>query len=198
LKQSKSKHAILGLLAQGSGSGYDIKKIVEQKISHFWNESYGQIYPILKDLAATKLVSRKVERQTGKPDRQVYTITARGRASLDDWLSEPAQFQVLRNETLLKLFFGHESDTDANLRLIQRYRDYHLQLIDGCAELEKELKRDHPGDTDLPYWLMTIDHCRVEARAVLRWCDVTLKKLADLDEPTRGRKPRATPVRQRR
>jgi hypothetical protein len=30
--------------------GYDIKKEVEERLSHFWSESYGHIYPMLRRL----------------------------------------------------------------------------------------------------------------------------------------------------
>ncbi len=49
-RENKTKYALLGLLNVCPGSGYDIKKLMEQSTSNFWNESYGQIYPILKDV----------------------------------------------------------------------------------------------------------------------------------------------------
>lgn len=36
-----TEFAILGLLAEGPLSGYDIKKEVEERLSHFWSQSYG-------------------------------------------------------------------------------------------------------------------------------------------------------------
>jgi len=40
--QSTSSFAILGVLSLGAMSGYDVKKLIERSIAHFWNESYGQ------------------------------------------------------------------------------------------------------------------------------------------------------------
>jgi PadR family transcriptional regulator AphA len=57
---------------------------IRQSVGHFWNESYGQIYPNLKKLASEGLVSRKTERQKGKPDRHVYSITDKGRERLKE------------------------------------------------------------------------------------------------------------------
>src|SRR5258707_1269885 len=42
--------AMLGLIALRPRSGYDIKRIVDRSIRHFWAASYGQIYPELKRL----------------------------------------------------------------------------------------------------------------------------------------------------
>ena len=87
MKPNKSKLAILGLVAHEPASGYDIKKLVEQMLSHFWNESYGQIYPILKQLAAEGLAVRKTQRQKGKPDRQLYSVTPKGVDELREWFA---------------------------------------------------------------------------------------------------------------
>src|SRR5262249_61796934 len=77
-KTSTTEYAVLGMLAMGPGSGYDLKKRIEGSVAHFWSESYGQIYPILSRLAAEGLIARRLERQKGKPDRHVYSITAAG------------------------------------------------------------------------------------------------------------------------
>ena len=62
-------NALLGLLSLGPMSGYDIRQLIPQSIGHFWSESYGQIYPGLKRLAAAGLVEKKTERKKGSPDR---------------------------------------------------------------------------------------------------------------------------------
>ena len=78
MREAKSKYAILGMLSIAPMSGYDIKKEVEASISNFWTESYGQIYPVLRNLISEKLVTKTVESEAGKPDRHVYSLTAKG------------------------------------------------------------------------------------------------------------------------
>src|SRR3989442_5298099 len=87
-------------------SGYDVKKLIERSIAHFWSESYGQIYPILNRLAAEGLAERRRERQRGKPDRHVYSLTSKGRPELLRWLALTARLQPLRSAVLLKTFPG--------------------------------------------------------------------------------------------
>ena len=65
MKDKKSKYAILGMLSIEPMSGYDIKKEIEESISNFWTESYGQIYPVLKSLVAEKLVTKTVQKGAG-------------------------------------------------------------------------------------------------------------------------------------
>ena len=47
---------MLGLLAGGPRSGYDIKSIVDRSTRFFWAASYGQIYPELRRLEAEGLI----------------------------------------------------------------------------------------------------------------------------------------------
>ena len=47
-------------------SGYDIKKLVDVGLSHFWSENYGQIYPTLESLVQEGLATRKEDRSSGK------------------------------------------------------------------------------------------------------------------------------------
>src|SRR5260370_41678899 len=89
-KENKSKYAILGVLSYGPMSGYDIKKFIQQSISNFWSESYGQIYPILTQLTAEGLASSHTEHQDGKPERYMYTLNGKGREALQQWLAEPS------------------------------------------------------------------------------------------------------------
>ena len=81
-------NALLGLLSLEPMSGYDIRQMISRSIGYFWSESYGQIYPGLKRLAADGLVEKKTERRKGSPDRHVYSLTAAGRKQLEAELSE--------------------------------------------------------------------------------------------------------------
>lgn len=87
-------------------SGYEVGQNIRKSVGHIWSESYGQIYPNLKKLAADGLLSSKLEKQQGKPDRWIYSLTAEGRKRLVEWLIVPPQPEIPRNEMLLKLFFG--------------------------------------------------------------------------------------------
>jgi DNA-binding PadR family transcriptional regulator len=161
----------------GPGSGYDIKKLVSRLLSHFWSESYGQIYPILKQLSAEGLAVRKVQRQRGKPDRQIYTITRKGVEVLNDWLREPTQIQVPRNETLLRISLGQMSSPEETLAQVERYRDHHLQNLQACSELEAAIREEFQAAPQLPFWLLTVSHEKHVSRAAIRWCDEARKVL---------------------
>ncbi len=177
MKETKSKYAVLGMLSICPMSGYDIKKRVGESISNFWSESYGQIYPILKRLVDEELVTKTVERQSGKPDRHVYALTEQGRKELHRWLAEGVVAKIERNEFLLKLFFGEEVAVATNIKHVEKYRELQLHLLEKYEAVEQEIKAKYADDSNLSYWLMTLGYGQHVSQALLRWCDETLLRL---------------------
>lgn len=186
-RENKSKYAVMGFLSLAPLSGYDIKKMFEQSIINFWNESYGQIYPILKRLVDEGLATRSVEKHLGKPDRHVYALTDKGQEQLQDWLSEPAEPQKQRIEILLKLFFGRQVAVEDNMRHVQRFRDVHHQLLQKLGSIEGSVKVEHTENPDLPYWLMTVSFGQHVYQALIQWCDETLATMSRMAEETNPR-----------
>ena len=177
MKKTKSRYAILGMLSICPMSGYDIKKTIEESISNFWSESYGQIYPILKTLVADDLVTKTVETQSGKPDRHVYKLTRKGRQELQHWLSREVVPKVQRNEFLLKMFFGEEVSPSTNRKHVEQYRVLQLQLLGKYDALETEIRSKYGADPNSSYWLMTLQYGKHVSHALVKWCDQTLAKL---------------------
>jgi PadR family transcriptional regulator, regulatory protein AphA len=188
MKKTKSRYAILGMLSICPMSGYDIKKTIEESISEFWSESYGQIYPILRRLVADELVIKTVEIQSGKPDRHVYELTKSGHEELQRWLGEGVAPKVQRNELLLKLFFGGEVAAKTSLKHVEQYREVQLQLLEKYSALEKEIKSKYAGDRNSAYWLMTLQHGKHVSHALVNWCDQTLVKLNKMVNPAKNRR----------
>ena len=125
---------VLGMLALGARTGYDIKRAIDLSTRFFWNASYGQIYPELHRLEERGLVSATSDPPGGRR-RTSYELTAAGRAALDGWLRDDSEFTFeSRDEGVLKLFFGDIQSRDgviANLRAKQRWCEGALQLFLG-------------------------------------------------------------------
>lgn len=179
-RENKSKYAILGILSFGPMSGYDIKKKIETSTSNFWSESYGQIYPILKQLVAQGLATQFVQEQVGKPNRHVYELTEIGQQELQRWLMEPVEPQVERIEILLKLFFGHQVSIADNIRHVQQFRQLQQELLYKYEILEEKLKQNKLDNSSIPYWLITVSYKLHVTESLIHWCDRTLKTLNQL------------------
>jgi DNA-binding PadR family transcriptional regulator len=76
------KHTLLGFLNYYPMTGYELKKFFDTSVAHFWNAEQSQIYAALKHLEAEDLVEMRVEMQTDRPNRKVYSITQDGRDEL--------------------------------------------------------------------------------------------------------------------
>jgi DNA-binding PadR family transcriptional regulator len=181
-RENKSKYAVLGVLSLGPMTGYDVKKTIEMSLGNFWSESYGQIYPILKDLVAEGLATVETEIPLVGANRRVYTITPTGRKELRRWLERPPEHNVARIEILLKLFFGWQVPPEESRKKVEEYRQLQQDLLthyDGIEERLRAEQTDHPG---LPYWLMTIGYGRHVTRALIDWCDESLATLESLED----------------
>jgi PadR family transcriptional regulator AphA len=181
-------NALLGLLSMGPMSGYDIRQMIPQSIGHFWSESYGQIYPGLKRLAAAGLVRKKTERKKGSPDRNVYSLTAEGRERLREWLKLPVAEEVPRNELLLKLFFGADVPPSVSRKHVQACMTSHEQKVQVYGAIAKKLRKEEANDPRLPFWLMTLSMGRHHSAAIVKWCKETLTELDGMERRQKGGK----------
>jgi PadR family transcriptional regulator, regulatory protein AphA len=176
-RSSSSMEILLGLLTIEPMSGYDLGLTIRGSVGHFWNESYGQIYPNLKRLTAEGLVTSKTERQKGKPDRHIYSITGKGREHLAAWLAVEPQPEIPRNELLLKLFFGAQVPVEILIGYVERMAETEralLQKFTRAGEEEIAANRQYP---DAPYWQMAVRFGQLELEAHQRWAEETLAEL---------------------
>lgn len=169
-KVNRTEYAVMGLLAMGARTGYDIKKMVEETISHFWNESFGHIYPVLKRLHERGWVTKTAEVEQGR-NRNVYALTESGQAALQAWFKEPVAPTPLRNELLLKLFFGRfaaAGDLRAQV-LAHRARQQQGQAM--IASILQQLPDEPEAAPHLTYWRLTLSMGAHVTQALLDWSD---------------------------
>lgn len=138
-----SSYVILGLLAtRGGATPYALKKWVDESIGYFWDFPRAQLYIDPERLTRLGLVAEK--REPGGRRRRVYSITAAGEDELRRWLHQPAVAEVeLRDQGLLKLFFGSLLSVDDVVALAQRERDLHRQRLGAYLQIRAEIER-HP------------------------------------------------------
>jgi PadR family transcriptional regulator AphA len=163
--------AVLGLLALGPRSGYDIKRAVDRSIRHFWAASYGQIYPELKKLEEAGWIAGK-DADRGARSRRVYRLTARGRRELEGWLHGYETRIELRDESLLRLFFADTLPPDEALGLLAARREGYRMMLAYLQGLDDGSGEEDPPFVDLVYrW--GLDYCEWG----IAWCDRQERRL---------------------
>ncbi len=170
MKQTAVTPVVLGLLALGARSGYDIKSAVDRSTRFFWAASYGQIYPELRRLEAEGLV-RGEDAPNGARGRRVYELTDAGRQALEDWLVGPTTTIEYRDESLLRLFFADAVPREQALGLLEARKRGHEQYLDVLKAIDSRPGTD-PDFVDLVLrWGIDFNEWGRQ------WCEQQLRRL---------------------
>jgi len=138
------KTVCLGMLTDGSASGYDLKKQFESTFGHFFAAGYGSIYPALSSLAEKDLVTCERIPQEGKPDRKVYEITDAGRAFLLQALEEPSPCHKVRSEFLATMCFAHLMPEHQIQTVLKNRQEECAHYINAISDIENDCQQDWP------------------------------------------------------
>jgi DNA-binding PadR family transcriptional regulator len=95
---------ILGFLMYGPKSGYDIKKLMSLSTAHFYETSYGSIYPSLERMEKAGLVHAERSEGSGRL-RRVFELREAGRQAFLEWLVSPLDIKKGPSQLLARLFF---------------------------------------------------------------------------------------------
>lgn len=138
-------YAILGWLATGPGSGYDLVRQMDLGLSWFWGAAHSQIYPRLKELQAQGLITSEAVTVGTKLEKRVYSITEEGRSTVRQWASEPPTYPPNRDSERLRLIFGDHSDAKDIRRHFQTHRARYEGRLKELQEFVAVLTgRQHP------------------------------------------------------
>jgi DNA-binding PadR family transcriptional regulator len=177
MREQSSGFVILGVLAIGGElSGYDIRQWIEQAVGFFWRESFGQIYPELRRLAAAGLVKIATESASGRKTKR-YRITAKGREELRRWLERAPRPERPRIELLLKLFFGEVTGPGAASALLRNAQATYGERAKALAAAEGLVIADDRASPNLVYALITVLSGRLVYAARLEWARASLALL---------------------
>ncbi len=74
---------VLALLAKGEGYGYQLRKDLALRSKHYFQFSFGSLYPTLRTLEKRGLARARWVKAGRLRERKHYVITAKGRAELE-------------------------------------------------------------------------------------------------------------------
>ena len=172
---------MLGLLAFGRRSGYDLRRLAERSVGDIWTPSRSQIYKVLPRLVSAGLANAREVEQRGRPDKALYTITPQGRRTLRAWLGE-IEHEPPNPSTIfaLKLFFCDFVAPDVALAQLNAYRAFLTRRLDEYEQLQK----DPAGEPQLfPQLVLARVIARIRATRV--WADVADAAIAKRTRSTR-------------
>jgi DNA-binding PadR family transcriptional regulator len=166
------KHAILGFLIDQPMHGYALKHALSPALPAERRINDGVLYPLLRRMEEEGLVSGRVERREGAPDRRVFHPTEAGRRAFREWLESPVGEE---DEVEYDFMVGHPFLTKClffrGLRPVQVARKLADQLVGAEAKLA-DFRRIRKGMVERgvdPYRIAVLDLGIAQQREKVRW-----------------------------
>ena len=117
IQLTQTSYVVLGMVNfAGKATPYDLKQMVSAAVGPFFSIPHSQVYAEPARLAKAGYLTESREPKGRR--RKHYSLTAKGRKALKDWLEEPtSELYELRDPGLLKLAFGSDPKALAKAQL---------------------------------------------------------------------------------
>lgn len=169
-----STYAILGLLTFGEMSGYDLGKLVDRTVGHFFSPAKSQIYSELRRLVARGYANERRVEQQDRPDKSLYRITPKGERALRGWLESPeVEPTTVRMPFLLKLFFAAYLPHESLLAQVKEVQRQARETLDDLGQLEREIG----GREEFFFPNLVLQFGQAHCRARIRWTEKVLREV---------------------
>lgn len=182
-KLTLTSYALLGILSRQPWSAYELNKWMQQSmVRASCPRVESRVYSEIKNLRDHGLATCHKERQ-GNRERSVYTITERGRETLQDWLHTEGDRMRVEYETLLKLSFAEQAEPelmDDLIDALERQACTDLQTVINTCESVVEQGGWREANTGHLNVLM-VRFITELAEARLRWAQQARAFVAGLD-----------------
>lgn len=134
---SPLKGALLGLVLQHPGHGYDLANRLNRRLGPAWQIEAKGLYPMLQQLERAGLVLSKAVDHDGPTGRRVvYHPTERAQDALTEWMAASATTEPVRVELQAKLAVARGEDMPCLLAALDCYeRECHALLNASSEEL---------------------------------------------------------------
>jgi DNA-binding PadR family transcriptional regulator len=127
--------ALLGFLAGGELSGYELAKAAGELIGDFWHVTRSQVYRELAALSDRGLI---IPAGTGPRARQPYQITEAGREAFAGWVAQQPQLEQIRYPLLLTMAFGSWLGPERLLQFAEAHRSAHEERLARYRSLQAD------------------------------------------------------------
>ena len=172
--------AILGFLNYQPYTGYDLKKIFDTSVRHFWPADQSQIYKTLTRLTEQGFAKMERVPQEDRPDRKVYSITKAGRGELIHWLATPPPVGEPRSAALIQVFFAAQLTDE---QILSKFESFASLMRAVLAQYDQVPAQLEPFELEIPssrehyFWLLTLDNGIRSMRAALEWAENVIEQI---------------------
>jgi DNA-binding PadR family transcriptional regulator len=181
------EYAILGFLNYQPLTGYDLKKVFDRSIRHFWHADQSQIYRTLTRLTDDGSVQMEVIEQSDRPDRKVYSITPAGRTQLLNWLSLPFPQEDSRSVPLVQMFFSGQISDDLmveKLTVTLNGMKQQMAVFDMIPDQVSEFTPMAKNDREIFFWFLTLELGKRNLQMTMDWMESIVDRIKRQDYST--------------
>ncbi len=188
------RHGILGLINYNDKTGYELMKAFRHSLSHFWTAQTSQIYRELQTMEKLGWIYQTHVEQTGKPDKNIFSITEAGREELLRWLKDDNLPSGERSPLLMKTFFLGECTPEENLAFFRGLRQENAFPDGGKDALQhsEAYGRGLAHPEQAVYWRMTIRFAQLYEQMLHNWCDECINELEMMRRTDNNEAPEET------
>ena len=180
--------AILGFLNYHPYTGYDLKKIFDTSVRHFWYADQSQIYRTLARLTENGWAEMEKVPQSDRPDRKVYSITDAGRAELFRWLSGPPPMGEPHSAPLIQVFFAAQLSDEEVLAKFEGYAAVMRSILGLYDQVPGQLgpfQKEITSPREHFFWMLTLENGIANMRANLAWAESVIVRIKNGEVPTK-------------
>ena len=165
------KHLFLAILSQKDMYGYEIKSNYDRALAIAQMLNLGQIYSTIGRLERDEYISQI---ENTDVDKKVYSITDKGRAELNRWLSETDVWNNYTDTISYKIAAAKYLDLDALLECITEYRVHLISTLQDLTRQERVLQDDNPGVS------LVFERNILRLDADIKWLDSCIEKILQM------------------
>jgi PadR family transcriptional regulator, regulatory protein AphA len=180
------EHAILGFLNYQPFSGYDLKKLFDSSVRHFWPADQSQIYRTLSRMAEKDWVEMEVIEQTDRPDRKIHHITGEGREELLTWLAGPVPTEESRSAPLVQIFFSGQLSNEQILAKFNFAVQSIRSVLEIYAQVPQTIEAIAPianSPREVFCWQLTLESGIHMMQSQLEWAESVIRRIENNEIP---------------
>jgi DNA-binding PadR family transcriptional regulator len=151
-------YCVLALVGQGGAGPHDLTRMMRQG-RLYWSAAESQWYAEPKRLEELGYL-RSQKRPGRTKERTHYTLTARGRKALRDWIARPSSLPRIQHEAIVRVLAGDLGDD--------------RELLESLASLRHEVAEQRERLADAERIAATLPHRERYLRLVHRLGRLTL------------------------
>lgn len=175
------KYMILGMLLENPSHGYRMKKCFTPFLSRSMGINDGLLYPALAKLEKEGLIKRRRIEQEKIPDKNMYSITSKGKKDFFEWLnSEIGEDTPVRYDFFLKYNFLVKCNFFKHLdrkEVIKKFKKQ-LELTEEKIPDFKNARRSMIEKNVDKYRIRILEFGLEYQNAKLRWLKNMIKELS--------------------